>query len=131
MAIALSDASVVINNALFGIVPNTISFTEGKGEQNVRVASGGGGAVSLVYSRNVETNYSNLKFELYNVPDVINAVRAIKSNLNQNTISVSGQTPDGKLFTRTFKESALTADYEVTLGADTTIALEFMTAAAV
>lgn len=131
MAIALSDVAVVINGNTQSIIPNTFNYTEGKGEQSQRVVSAGGGSVSLVYSRNVETNFSVVKWEFANTIDTIQAIRSFKSSLNQNTISATGTTPDGKVLTRTFKEAALTINYEVGLGADSTIAVEFTTASAV
>lgn len=125
MSIALADASVVINNEPIAVVPNSVSFTEGKGEQNMRAASAGGGSVEQVYSTNVESNFSMLKFELFNDVDSIESARSWKSNRNQNVATVSGKTPDGKKLSRTFSQAAILNDYEVNLGSDTTFEIEF------
>jgi len=129
--IALADPSVVINNEPFAVVPNSVKFTEGAGEQTMRAASIGGGSVQQVYSNNIETNFSKVTLEVYNDIDTINDLRAIKKNMNSNAIIVTGKTPDGKTLRRTFNKAALLTDYEVQLGSDTTIELEFSSNAAV
>ena len=131
MAIALADASVIVNNEPIAIVPNSLMFTEGFGEQNMRAASAGGASVVQVFSANVETNFSKVKFELFNDIDSIELARAWKSNRNQNTITVSGKTADGKTLSRTFQQAAILDDYEVELGSDTTFTLDFKSLAAV
>ena len=122
--ITLSDVTVIVNNEPIAIVPNSVSFTEGKGEQNMRAASSGGGITEQVYSENVETNFSMLKFEVYNDVDSIESVRSWKSNRNLNTFSISGKTPDGKSLSRTFNKAAILGDYEVNLGSDTTFEVD-------
>lgn len=125
MSIALANASVVINNEPVAIVPNSLKFTEGKGEQNMRAASSGGGAVEQVFSSNVETNFSMVSFELYNDIDSIETARAWKTLTNQNSVNVSGTTPNGKTLSRSFSQAAILNDYEVELGSDTTFEIEF------
>lgn len=125
MSIALANASIVVNNEPVSIVPNSIKFTEGKGEQNMRAASSGGGSVEQVFSSNVETNFSMLSFSMFNDIDSIESARAWKSLSNQNVIQLSGKTPDGKTLTRTFSQAAILNDYEVELGSDTTFEIEF------
>lgn len=125
MSIALADASVEINNSPVAIVPNSITYTEGKGEQTMRSASSGGGSVEQVFSNNIEMNFSMVKFQLFNDIDSIEDARKWKTARNQNTVSISGKTPDGKKITRTFKQAAILNDYEVNLGSDTTIEIEF------
>lgn len=131
MAIALADPSLIVNNEPVAIVPNSLKFTEGSGEQTMRAASTGGGGIEQVYSSNIETNFSKVMFEVYNDVDTIEDVRGWKKNLNLNVIVITGKTPDGKVLKRTFNSAALLADYEVNLGSDTTISLEFSANAAV
>ena len=64
--IKLSNPTIVINNIAVAIVPNSFSFTEGFGEQDIKVQSAGGGSVQTVLSSNVETNMSMVKFSLHN-----------------------------------------------------------------
>ena len=118
--IAVSNPQVVINNIAVPVVPNSVKYTEGTGEQNVRVQSAGGGNVDTVYSDNVETHVSKVMFTLINTPANIKLAREWKKNRNANAISITG---DG--LNRSFSGMAIINDYEVNLGADTVIDLEF------
>lgn len=125
MSIALANVSVVVNNEPVAIVPNSFKYTEGKGEQTMRAASSGGGAVEQVFSENVEMNFSMVSFGLFNDIDSIETARSWKSSKNNNVVSFSGATSDGKTIERTFTQSAILNDYEVELGADTNFEIEF------
>jgi hypothetical protein len=126
----LARPSVVINNTSVLVVPNSVSYTSGLGEQNVRTQSAGGGATDLVISQNVETNMSSFKMSMFPTPENIAVARAIKSNAGLNVIDIvdNEATPP---FTKTIQTATLINDYEVNLGADTTIDLEFMGSTAV
>lgn len=125
MSIALANPSTVVNNEPVPIVPNSLTFTEGKGEQTMRAASIGGAETEQVFSENVETNFSMVKFSVFNDPVSINLVRSWKANKNLNVVSVTGKTSDGEKLIRTFNKAAILNDYEVALGSDTTIEIEF------
>lgn len=120
MANALSNPVVTINNVVWAVVPNSVSFTEGLGEQTIRTQSAGGGSVEQVYSNDVTTNMSMFKMQVFPVAGTIDNIRILKTNGNANAITVTG---DG--LTRSFSNMALTSNYEVNLGSDTTIDLEF------
>lgn len=126
MATALSNPSVLINNISVPVVPNSVSYTEGKGEQTVRVQSAGGGSVQSVFSNNVETNLSMVKMSLFPTAENIALILTWKNNANANAISITGSG-----LTRSFANATLTSDYEVQLGSDTQIDLEFKADAAV
>lgn len=121
----LADPSIVVNDAPINIVPNSVVYKEGAGEQTVRAASTGGGNTTQVYSNNVETNFGMVKFEFFPAPQDINFFRQVKKNLNNNVVVLTGTTADGKSLRRTFNRSSLLTDYEVSLGTDTTVELEF------
>jgi len=131
MSIALADPSIVVNNEPVAVVPNSVKYTEGDGEQTMRAASTGAGGVQQVYSQNIETNFSKIMFELFNDIDSIEDLRGWKKNSNMNVVVLTGKTPDGKVLRRTFNQSAVLNDYEVNLGADTTINVEFSSNSAV
>lgn len=131
MSIALADAQVTVNDEPISIVPNSITFTEGLGEQTMRAASTGGGSVEQVYATNVETNFAMVNFAVYNDIDSIENLRIWKVNQNNNVITITGGTPDGKTITRTFQQAAILNDPEINLGADTQIDIEFKTSQAV
>lgn len=124
--IAVTNPQVVINNVAIPVVPNSVRFTEGKGEQTQRVQSAGGGQVTPVYSDNVETHISKIMMSMINTPSNIELVREWKSNKNANAMSITGDE-----FQRSFSYVALTNDYEVALGSDGVLELEFAAAPAV
>ena len=124
MGIQVANPTVTVNNNVVAIIPNTCAFTEGKGEQNVRAASGGGGQVEQIYSENIETNFSMVKFELPPTVENIALAREWKSNTNQNLVQVASSNSEGRV-TRTFTQASFLPDYEVPLGSDTNIAIEF------
>ena len=121
----ISDPSLVMNNLPFSIIGNSFSYTEGLGEQDLMVQSAGGGSVQTVFSDNVEMKYSSFKFEMQNTLENIDLIRSWKVNENRN--GMAGTAPNGvdAGWSRTFNNVALINDYEVNLGADTTISLEF------
>jgi len=121
MAGALSNPTLVINNIAVPYVPNSIKFKEGLGEQNVRVQSAGGGSLQSVFSDNAESKISMVGFSVYPTPENIALVKGWKQLANANAISLTDTN-----FSRTFANMALTSDYDVNLGADTTIDIEFM-----
>ena len=124
MAAQISDAGVVINNVGVNITPNSLSYTEGFGEQNVLVQTAGNGKLSTVYSNDVETNLGMVKFSMRATVENIALARKWKSNANRNAIAIIAQNADGSL-TRNFSGMALTSDFEVQLSADGVLDLEF------
>lgn len=131
MSIVISAPSIIVNNEPVAIVPNSFEYDEGLGEQMVRAASTGGGAVEQVYSEDVESNFSEFKFEIYPDARSIELARKWKSNRNQNVVQIAGKAPDGTSLTRTFQNAAILANYKVALGSDKTIELGWKSDAAV
>ena len=130
--IAVTNPQVVVNNVAVPVIPNSVTYTEGFGEQNQRVQSAGGGNTELVFSDDVETKISMVKFSMLNTQANIDLIRSWKANRNANAITITGDPRDGgDALKRTFANGALTTDYEVNLGADTEIEVEFMTDPAV
>jgi hypothetical protein len=124
MGVQLANPTVSVNNDAVSIMPNSLRFTEGLGEQTTRAASGGGGNVEQIYSENIETNFGKVMFDIPATVGNIALAREWKANGNQNLVQIAGRTPEGTV-TRTFTQAALLNDYEVALGADTVISLEF------
>lgn len=117
---ALANPTVVINNTSVPVVPNSVKFKEGLGEQNVRTQASGNN-VQTVFSDNAEGKMGMVGFSIYNTPENISLARTWKTNLNENAITLTGTN-----FSRTFTNMALTSDYEVNLGSDTVIDIEFI-----
>lgn len=120
----IADPLVEVNNVAIGVLPNTVKFTEGLGEQKTRAISFGGGATGQVYSSDIETNFSKVMFELPATIENIALARAWKINKNQNVITITA-TVDGQSLTRVFTKASLPNDYEVSLATEGNIPLEF------
>lgn len=131
MSIALADPTIVVNNEPVAIVPNSVKFTEGDGEQTMRAASTGGGGLEQVYSDNLEGKFSMVSFAVFNDIQTVEDVRAWKKNRNLNVVVLTGTTPDGKTLRRTFNKAAILNNIEIALGSDTQIDIEFSSNAAV
>lgn len=116
---AVVNPTLVINNIAIPVRPNSVTFKEGKGEQNMRVQSAGGGSTEIVYGANVETNISSLMFEMINTAANIELARGWKTNLNANAGTLTGQG-----LSRSFNNMAILNDYEVQLSSDGVIAIE-------
>ena len=130
MSIQLSDAALLVNDEVVAIVPNSLKFTEGFGEQSVRAASVGGGSVEQVYSRDLETALSKTMFDIHTTPSNVKLARNWKSNGNQNVVQIAGKTSEGDM-TRTFTQAAMTGDPEIEIGSEGIINIEFMSNAAI
>ncbi len=127
----ISNPSLVMNNLSIAIVANSFSYTEGLGEQDVVVQSAGGGSIQTVFTDNVEMRYSSFKFDMQNTQENIDLIRTWK--INENTNGMTGTAPGTANggWSRTFNSVVLTSDYEVNLGSDTVISLEFKSDAAI
>jgi hypothetical protein len=130
MPIQIADATVLVNDEVVGVLPNTVSFTEGLGEQKSRAVSIGGGKTEQVTSNDVETNYSMVKFEMPVTVDVVKLAKVWKTNGNANVVQITSQNVEGSM-TRSFAEAMLTSDYEVNIGSETSLAVEFKTNASI
>jgi len=128
--IQLTDATLLANNEVVGIVPNSLKYTEGFGEQKVRSTSIGGGKVEQIYARDLESALSKLMFDLPTTPENVALAREWKANGNLNVFQIAGFTAEGEV-TRTFGQAAVVNDYEVEIGADTNISVEVQSNAAI
>lgn len=124
MPTQISDPSIVVNNLPVAVVPNSVAYTEGFGEQDILVQSAGNGVIEQVFSDNVETNLSMVKFSLRSTVANIALARQWKANRNTNAVTLTATTDDGTL-TRTFSNAAITNDPEVNFASDGVIEVEF------
>lgn len=125
--VAIAVPSVTVDNTILPIMPNSVIYTEGFGEQTVRVQSSGGGSVQQVVSTNLETALSSFKCTVLNTVANINFIRQIKSTGAPHVVTWFDS---GVGFTRTMEQAVLVNDYEVNLSSDGNIALEFKGTAA-
>lgn len=118
----VSTGKVTVNNTNVAIVPNSIQYSEGLGEQSVKTASGGGKSVVLVTSDNAEQLMSMVKFRLHSTEQNIELARSWKVNTGKNAVTITN--PGGE-FTRTFLSATVVNNYPVDLGADKDFEIEF------
>ena len=133
MAVVISNPQVVVNNLSLAIKPNSLTFTEGFGETIVRAASAGGGSVVQIRADDITDHFSELKFALDPTQENIANARLWKSVPGENVVSVTATITDGGtsvVFSRTFQKASITNNYEVPLGSDTQIDLEWKSDAA-
>jgi len=122
----LVDPQIVINNIGIKVVPNSVKYTEGFGEQKSETQTAGGGIVEKVDSEDVSTTLSKITLQLMPTAENIALARSLKA-ADSNVITVT----DLEGFSRTFQNATLNNDFEVGLGADEIIDLEFMSESAV
>ena len=116
----LATPSIVVNDIVINYVPNSLKYTEGRGEQSVRTQAAGGNSVSFVYSQNAGTKFSSVKFDMYSSDANIALALGWKDNGFNNTISFVSDD-----FSRNMSNCAVVNDYEITLGLDGTFSLEW------
>ena len=124
MATQLANPLVTVNNDPVAVTPNSVMFTEGLGEQTIRAASLGGAQVQPIYSKNIEQNFGSVTFEMPATVSNIARAREWKANDNENVVTVTGSTPEG-ILSRSFTQAAILNNYEVALGSETNIPIEF------
>lgn len=124
----ITAPSVVINGVVVPIKPNSFSYTEGQGAQNMSVQSGGGRSVQAVYGEDVGTFLSDVKFDIESTANNVEISRGWKANNPNNTIRVTDVITG---FSRAFRGAAMLNDPEKSLSADGDISIEFKSLPAV
>lgn len=122
--IQLTDATFVVNDEAVGIIPNSLKFTEGKGEQKARAVSVGEGKTEIVVANDLETAIGRVMVQLPVTVDAIKLALKWKNLTGQNVVQIAGKTLDGNV-SRSYTQATLVNDYEVEVGTDTNIELEF------
>ena len=130
MGTQIADAVITVNNDAVGIVPDSLQFNEGLGEQRVLPVSDGGGAVSQVFANDLTTNFAEVQFSIRTTAQNIKNARQWKTMGNGNVVTIAGEDADGNDFIRTFTQAALTENYNVMIQAEGTIDLVFKSNAA-
>ena len=124
MSNQVSDPSVLINNVAVYVVPNSVVWNEGFGEQTVLVQSAGGGKLQQVFSDDVATSIGMVKFSLQATIANIALARQWKATGNRNVVELTAANPNGTL-TRSFTNMAVINNYEIPASADGVIELEW------
>lgn len=117
---AISTGQLIINNVVVPYVPNSVKYTEGFGEYNQRAAVSGNATTETVFSQNAEQKLSMINFEIFPTADAIALARSWKANRSNNVVEYVAEGMQ-----RTITSAAIVNDFEVEIGADTTISLEW------
>lgn len=115
----LSNPTVEVNDVVIGIIPNSLTYKEGKGDKDVKAESAGGNSIDVVITENAETKISMVKFKLYNTDGNLNAINVWSEN-ETNTILLS----EGNIQVP-FRDMVVTTEPERAIGADGELEIEF------
>lgn len=124
MSNQLNNVAILVNNDIIAYEANSLSYDDGFGEFNVRNAVVGGGQTEQVFSEDLATKFSKVKFTLPSTEDSAKLVREWKNNLNNNVVELVGTR--GSTFTRIFTQASIQGNPEVNLSTDGTVEIEFM-----
>lgn len=122
MSSQLNNVALFVNNDVVAYEANTLSYDDGFGEYNVRNAVVGGGQTEQVFSEDLSTKFSMVKFNLPSTAASAALVREWKNNLNNNVVELQGKTDN---FTRIFTQASIQGNPEVNLSTDGSVELEF------
>ncbi len=123
--IILSDPQVTVNDELWTIVGNSVSYKTGDGERSVKAAGTGDGKPVFTLSENVETKLGSVKFSIYATAENVDRAEQTLKRLNANVIVVAGTDPFGNNVRKVFTTATIMNDPEFNLQADGQIDLEF------
>lgn len=124
MSDQLNNVSILVNNDIIAYEANTLSYDDGFGEYNVRNAVVGGGQTEQVFSEDLATKFSMVKFSMPSTEDTAALVREWKNNLNNNVVELQSST-GGAQFTRIFTQASIQGNPEINLSTDGTVEIEF------
>lgn len=125
MSVQLNNVALFVNNDVVAYEANTLSYNDGFGEYNVRNAVIGGGQTEQVFSEDLATKFSMVKFALPSTDDSAALIREWKNNRNDNVVEIQATT-GGSTFTRVFTQASIKENPEVNLSTDGTVEVEFM-----
>lgn len=121
------NVQVQANGEAISIVPNTLTYSSGKGDKSVMVASYGQ-ALTTIYGDNLKNAISTIKFKVYPTSDIIKTMQQLQDNKNANTLTlIFPDTSD----TFTMTEAAITNDPDIPASPDEQIEYTFQGTAVV
>ena len=123
MSVQLNNVAIFVNNDVVAYEANTLSYDDGFGEYSVRNAVVGGGQTEQIFSEDLATRFSMVKFSLPSTDDSAALVREWKNNRNNNVVEIMSAT--GGNFTRIFTQASIQGNPEVNLSTDGTVEVEF------
>ncbi len=122
---ALSVPNVVINNVTIPIVPNSLKYDGGEGEQTVRTASAGGEQVEVITTVNAENKIGMVMFDVFTTTDLDTKIADWKNRIGANTVQFN-QNIAGLPNARSFDNMSMTDGVERDASADGVTPIKFM-----
>ena len=119
----MSAPSVIIDNEVIAIVPNSFKFNLGLGAKNVRVASSGGDATEIVSTDNVEEKKGKASFSIISDPEKLQDIVQKLKTWGKGKHVIQGINNFG--FEITIAEARLVTSPDIETGADSVIELEW------
>lgn len=86
---AFVNPATLINGEPVAYVPNSIEFSDGYGDRNIRTQTTGGGNVEQVITEDVETQMGRVKFTLLSTTENIARITEWQQNIDANAIELS------------------------------------------
>ncbi len=120
----LSTPSIIVNNDVWAIVPNSFKYAGGEPEISVRSASAGGGTSSSVHAINAETQIGKCSFDMYLTSDLDSKIAVLKENVGSNAVAAVQKFSDGTSVVLSFNNMSVTNIVEREASADGVTSIE-------
>lgn len=109
----LSNPSIMVNNTVIGIIPNSLSAKSGKGNITLRPQSSGGNGIQVIKTVDAETKKGMVKFSVYNTKTNADLIQEWQDAVDGVTIRLSEDD-----FVLSFQRMFVMEDPELNFGAD-------------
>lgn len=117
----INDVTLLANNEVVGYEPNTLKPMHGKGESQIRGAVIGGGQSEQIFSVDISTKFSSLKFSLPCTDSSVALVDGWKDNENNNVFELVG---NNVVYNKIFTECAVTNEPEFDFSNEGSVEIE-------
>lgn len=120
---ALSNATIIIDDDVISIIPDTLKYNIGRGEKKVRSLSSGGNSIDLVISEDATTKLGKVMFSMPSTTeteDLVDAWDAKYASGEGCTIQISDAAN-----TKSFRRMFLVNNPETDASSEGVIEIEF------
>ncbi len=84
----LSDCTITVNDIAVDYIADTLKMDLGLGEQEVKVATAGGGSTTTVYADDAKSKMSHYEFDIYATQYNVELIRTWKNLKNAMVLKV-------------------------------------------
>lgn len=116
----LSNAKLVINNKAIQYEPNSLVIRAGRANRMVHAVTTGGGNVQVVSGEDISTKKGYCKFTIRPTAEMIKELKGWQNNGDANAIDVIQDD-----YSASIQYASVITDPDLSLGADTTVDVEF------